>query len=368
METKDMSFSSHGAERRDIDAMDLLVKLWKGKKMLLRWCLAGAIVGMVAGFSIPKTYRAKAVIAPETQTRIGSSVSSIASMMGVSLDNSRDAIDVEMYPDVVASTPFLFELLDLEVETKDGTLKTTLSDYVRNHQKQPWWSHVLNAPFKLIGWMIGLLSPDEEDTDDVESDLDMRNLPKSERSVIRYLSKEISVNVDKKTTMTAFSLKMQDPLVAAQVLDAVVNNLKDYMSDYRTTKSRQDVENLSVICEERRQNYYDAQAAYAKAMDANSNLVNNSKKAEQQRLQQEMNLAYQVYSQVATQLEGARIKVQQEKPVFAVLEPVTVPLKKSGPGKVKLLVVFTFLFGCCAAAWLLFGKELWNEFKEASLR
>lgn len=366
MNTKDSSFAPKGAESQDIDAMELIAKLWKSKKYILRWCLIGAVIGLVAAFSIPKTYRVKAVIAPETQARIGSGVSSIASMMGVSIDNSMDAIDVEMYPDVVASTPFLFELLALEVETKDGELKTTLSDYIRNHQKQPWWSHVLRAPFKAVGWVKDLVSPSEDDDTEGDMELDIRNLPKSERGVIRYLAKEIHVNVDKKTAKTEFSLEMQDPYVAAEVLEVVISHLKSYMTDYRTTKSRQDVENLSVICEERKQSYYDAQNAYTKYLDANSNVSTSSKKAELQRLQQEMTLAYQVYSQIATQLEGARIKVQQEKPVFVVLEPVTVPYRKSAPSKAKMLVLFTFLFGCGAAAWVLFGKELWMEFKDIS--
>ena len=136
------------------------------------------------------------------------------------------------------------------------------------------------------------------------------------------------------------------------------------MSEYRTSKSRQDVENLSKICEERKQEYYAAQKAFAQYTDSNKNIVQNSTKAESQRQQQEMNQAYHVYSQVATQLEGARIKVQQDKPVFAVLKPATVPLKKAGPSKAKLLVGFAFLAGCCAAACVLFGKDFWKQFKD----
>lgn len=213
------------------------------------------------------------------------------------------------------------------------------------------------APFKLIG----LIMPDNEEVEDDE--LVMTNLPKPERRVMKYLRKTIHVLVDKKTGMTSMSIEMQDPYVAATVLEAVVENLKTYVSDYRTSKARQDVENLSVICEERRQDYYAAQQAYAKYTDANKNVVLNSTKAEAQRLQQEMNLAYQVYSQVATQLEGARIKVQQDKPVFAVLEPVTVPYKKSAPSKAKILVVFTLLSACLAAAWILFLEDFWKKFK-----
>ena len=337
----------------------LFARLWKHRGLIVRWCLAGVVLGLIVGFSIPKTYKAKAVFTPETQQRIGAGVSSIASMMGVSLDNSMDAIDVEMYPDVVASTPFLFNLLDLQVSTKNGKLETDLTDYVLNHQKKAWWSHIISAPFKLIG----LILPDKEEAADTAA-LVMTNLPKDERRVMKFLRKNIHILVDKKTGMTSMSIQMQDPYVAAQVLEAIVENLKRYVSDYRTSKARQDVENLTVICEERRQDYYEAQQAYAKYSDSNKNVVLNSTKAEAQRLQQEMNLAYQVYSQVATQLEGARIKVQQDKPVFAVLEPVTVPYKKSAPSKAKILVLFTLLSGCLASAWVLFLKDFWKKLKE----
>ena len=121
-------------QEQEVDIMEIVAKLWKNRKMIIKWCLIGAVIGLVAGFSIPKTYRVSTTLAPEMQQRVGSGVSSIASMMGVSLDNSMDAIDYEMYPDVIASTPFLFKLLDLEVKTKDGQIDTTLQNYILKHQ------------------------------------------------------------------------------------------------------------------------------------------------------------------------------------------------------------------------------------------
>ena len=160
------------------------------------------------------------------------------------------------------------------------------------------------------------------------------------------------------------SLELQDPLVVATVMEAVTENLKNYMSDYRTSKARQDIENLEVICEQRKADYYLAQQAYAQSVDGNKSVVRQSAQAELERLQQEMNLAYQVYSQVATQLEGARIQEQQAKPVFVIIDPITVPLNRTAPSKAKLLVIFTFLAGCCAAAWVLFGEDYWKKLKE----
>lgn len=172
------------------------------------------------------------------------------------------------------------------------------------------------------------------------------------------------VNVDKKTGKTEMSLELQDPLVVATVMNAVVENLKSYMSDYRTSKARQDVENLTAICEQRKADYYEVQQIYARYVDANKSVILQSAQAERERLQQEMNLAYQVYSQVATQLEGARIKVQQAKPVVAVIEPVVIPLRHVAPSKAKMLIIFTFLAGCIAAAWVLFGEEYLQKLKE----
>ena len=353
-------------EEQEIDIMELISKLWKKKAMIIKWCIVGAVIGLVVGFSIPKTYSSSVTLAPETQQRTNSSVSSIASMMGVNLNNSVDAISIEMFPDVVHSTPFIVELFELPVqfEWKGEMMNTTLLEYMLDYQKTPWWTPVMQAPFKALGWVMSLVSGKEEETEGAAGPLDPTNLPKKERGVVKFFTENIMVNVDKKTGKTSMSLQMQDPRVVATVLNAVVENLKEYMSDYRTSKARQDVENLAEICTERKADYYKAQQAYAKFVEANKSVILQSAQAERERLQQEMNLAYQVYSQVATQLEGARIQEQQAKPVFAIIDPVTVPLRKTAPSKAKMLVIFTFLAGCCAAAWVLFGDEYWKKLKE----
>lgn len=350
----------------EIDIMEYVVKLWKKRSMIIKWCCVGAVVGLVVGFSLPKTYRAGATLSPETEQKMGSGVSSIASMMGVNINNSIDAISFEMFPDVVHSTPFIVGLFDLpvEFERKDSVITTTLLDYMLEYQKSPWWSAIISAPFKALSWCISLVIPEEEEEVGEAIARNPINLSKKERGVVKYFSENILVNVDKKSGKTSISLEMQDPLVVYTVVQAVMDHLKEYMTNYRTSKVRQDVANLSVVYDERKAEYYEAQQAYAQYMDANKNVILLSAQAEQQRLQQEMNLAYQIYSQVATQLETARIREQQAKPVYAVLEPAVIPIRKAGPSKAKLLVVFTFLAGCAAAAWALWGEDVLAKAKE----
>lgn len=352
-------------EESEIDIMEMISKLWKRRSMIIKWCIAGAIFGLVLGFSIPKTYRASVTLAPEMQQKTSSGVNSIASMMGVNLNNSIDAISVEMYPDVVHSTPFIFELFDLPVtfERKDSVITVPLVEYMKEYQKSPWWTPILSFPFTVIGWCKDLIIPDKGESIG-DGILNPNNLPRKERNVVKFFKSNISVNVDKKSYKTEMSLEMQDPLVVATVMEAVTENLKAYMSEYRTSKARQDVDNLERICMQRKSDYYEAQQAFANYIDANKNVILQSANAERERLQQEMNLAYQVYSQVSTQLEGARIQAEQAKPVFVIINPATVPIKKAAPSTAKLLVIWIFLAGCCSAGWVLFGEEYWNKLKE----
>lgn len=346
--------------KKNEDFVVLLAKLWNKRRYLCICGAIGAVFGLMVAFSIPKKYTATVTMAPELKQQLGSGIGSIASMMGVSLDNSIDAINFEMLPNVLSSTPFALTILNKEVELKDEEhTRMPLKDYLQNNLRQPWWSHVLGAPFKLLALMKD--NPEEEEAGGQE--LDVRDLPGSMRTLVRDFGKMFTVKVDSKTGLITLSVTTQDPIVAAMTLEAMVDNLIDFMCNYRTTKDRQDVENLEVICRERKAEYYAAQKAYADFADSNKKLVLLRAQAEQLKLQQEMQLAYQVYSQVATQLEGARIKEQQSKPVLVVLEPVNIPNKKSAPSKVKLLVIFTFLAVCCGGAWVLFGKDYVEEFK-----
>ena len=351
-------------EEDEIDIMELISKLWKKRWMIIKWCIGGAILGLIVGFSIPKTYTATVTLAPETQQRTSSSVSSIATMMGVNLNNSIDAISIDMFPDVVHSTPFIFELFDTPVtfERKDSIITVSLVEYMKEYQKSPWWTPVLNFPFKVVGWVMSINK--EEDTQIMSDNrLNYNNLPREERAVIKFFAENTIVNVDKKTGMTNISLEMQDPDVVYVVVDAIVNNLVAYMTDYRSSKARQDAENLAVICKERKDDYYKAQQAYADFVDSNKNVIRQSTQAELERLQQEMNLAYQVYSQVATQLEGARIQTEQAKPVFAIINPAIMPINRTAPNKLLLIIVFAFFSLCIVSAWILFAEELWCNFK-----
>lgn len=171
--------------------------------------------------------------------------------------------------------------------------------------------------------------------------------------------------MDLKTAKTTVSVTLQDPKITAIVADSVVAKLQQYIIDYRIKKAKEDCAYLEQLYKERQQEYYDTQSKYAHYFDSNRNIALQSVRAEQERLQNDMNLAYQVYSQVAQQLQVARAKIQEEKPVFAVVEPATVPLQPSGTSRKVIVIGIVFLALIGTLGWEFLGNPVWQQLKNS---
>jgi len=95
--------------------------------------------------------------------------------------------------------------------------------------------------------------------------------------------------------------------------------------------------------------------------DGNRNVILASVQTSGERLNAEYSLLYSVYSELAKQLEQAKIKVKDATPVLTVVEPAVVPNQKSKPNRPLILIGFAFFGGFIAVGFLLF-KELKNNF------
>lgn len=352
---------------QEIDLLELAKKVWNGRKLILKVCLVGAVVGLVVGFSTPKEYTSTILIAPESTGRSTSgSMSSLAAMAGINLGNSssRDAIYPDLYPDIVSSTPFLVGLFDLPVHTMQDSTMMPLSIYMKEHQKRPWWSVVTGAPFRLLGWVVSLFKEKPEEGDG-EKPVDVFHLTREESGVAGAINRCIQVSVEKKTYVTTLQVSMQDPLIAATVADSVRARLQDYITEYRTEKARQTLSYVQKLYKEAQEEYYKAQEQYARYADANQSLITLRSQAEVERLQNERNLAYSTYTQMAQQLQMAKAKVDEITPVYTIIQPASVPLIPSKPRKAMILVGFVFLCGVGSVGWILFVQDWYEKRKRA---
>ena len=355
---------NHMDEEIRIDVMEILRKIIAIRKTIYKAAGIGLVIGIIIAISIPKQYTVEVTLSPEMGNNKGSGLSGLAaSFLGneVTMGDGTDALNASLSADIVSSTPFLLELSTMEISvSRDESM--TLNTYL-DEESSPWWNYVIGFPEMLIGGVKSLLV-DDESIASIGVNQGIIKLSKKESKKIETLKKMITAAVDKKTSITSVAVTLQNPRVAAVVADSVVKKLQEYIIDYRTSKAKEDCLYLEKLFKERQQEYYTAQRKYANYIDSHDNIILQSVRAEQERLQNDMSLAYQVYSQVASQLQVARAKVQEEKPVFAVVEPAVVPLEPSGTSRKVYVLVFIFLSVCIVIFWNLFGKDFLNKFKE----
>ena len=350
-------------EELEIDLMEYARKLWKGRKLLIKAAGIALIMGIIVAYSIPKVYTVNVILSPEASKmgRTSSSLASMASMLGLAggTGSEANALNLTMTSEIIASTPFILELFDTRVQTLDGKTDTTLVAYLAT-ESRPWWNTVKALPSMAIGGIRSLFTTPQKVE---EKPLNPFHLTRKEMGQVGAIRRVISANVEK-SGMTQIEVTLQDPLVAATLADTVVAKIQKYITQYKTSKAKEDCKYWEQLYKERQQQYHKAQEAYAKYVDTNQGVILQSVKIEQERLQNEMNLAFQIFTQVATQLQMSKAKVQEEKPVFAVLEPASVPLIPSGTSTKIILLGFMFLAVTLTSAWLLFGNELWQTIKE----
>ena len=306
-------------------------------------------------------------LSPEMGNTKGGGLSGLAASFlgsGVSMNEGTDALNASLSADIASSTPFLLELSKMKVPVS-GSREISLSSYL-DEESSPWWGYVIGFPSMVMSGVKSLFIKEDKKIVSNRVNQGIFELSRKELQKIETLKNMIIVTVDKNTSMTSVTVTLQNPKVAAIVADSVVGKLQEYIITYRTSKAKEDCLYLEKLFKERQQEYYIAQKEYANYMDSHDDIILQSVRTEQERLQNDMNLAYQVYSQVANQLQVARAKVQEEKPVFAIVEPAVVPLSPSGISKKIYVLAFVFLLVGGVMAWTFFGKDLFNQLKEIS--
>ena len=364
--TQQQTVSPQQPEEQEIDLIELAQKVWAERKLVFKACGIAVIVALVVAFSIPKEYATSVTLAPETGGKsVSGGIGALASMAGISLGASsgEDALSPELYPDIVSSTPFLINLFDVRVKSEEAEVDTTLYAYLKEYQRSPWWSAITSAPFKVLGWTMSLFRDEQPEEGDAK--LDPFHLTKEESGIAKALGSRLAVSVDKKTGVTTLTVTMQDALISASLTDTVMHSLQNYITDYRTNKARHDLAYMEKLYDEAKQDYTEAQQKYAQFADANLNISRLVYRAEQERLQNEMNLAYQMYTTVSQQLQMAKAKVQEITPVYTVVQPATVPLRAAKPNKLMILVGFVFLAGVGSVGWILFVKDFIKNWKKS---
>ena len=349
-------------EYEEIDLLELLRSLLKEWKRILLWAGVAAAVGILIAFSIPDQYSVTAKMVPERVRQSNNNVSAIASMAGINLgaSSTSDAFSPDLYPVIISSNPFVTDLFPIPVEYKwkKEAVSSDYYSYMLNIYREPWWVFLKRLPSKLKSLF--------RKTTPVTGyeNLDLSRLTSEQSRVASRIRNSLSLKVDKNTNVVSLTVKAQDPGVAVQVATEVVERLKAYLVDYRTEKARRNLVYYQKLYDDYKQKYFASQQRYASYVDSHQGVVLQRVRTEQERLQNEMNLNFQLYNSCAQQLQAAEAKVQEETPVFTMINPPVRPLGPSAPSRGMIIFALALLGAVAACFWILLGRGWVSRLKK----
>ena len=326
-------------ELKTIDVINIAKKLWARKKLFAKTLPIAFVLSCVFILGFPRYYNTDIKLAPELGgSSIGSStLGSLASSFGFDLDNlqSNDAITPLLYPDLMEDNGFVTNLFNVRVKTVDGSIETTYHDYLQKHQKPVIWI----VP---IDWMKNLFRSKQKAE---ERTIDPYNLSKDEDAIAGSIRNNIKINFDKKTAVISISVKDQDPLICKTIGDSVKERLQEFITDYRTSKARTDYEYYMKLTMEAKQEYEKTRQQYGRMADASTNVALKSLELQLEDMENDLQLRYNTYTTLNTQMQASKAKVQERTPAFTVIKGASVPIKPAGPKRmifVAFMLMLTF--------------------------
>jgi predicted XRE-type DNA-binding protein len=322
---------------------ELLNDVKKHRKLYYKVLPITFVISAIIMLSIPNYYSCTVMLAPELSSmgaKSSSGLASLASSFGINLGGANagaDALLPTLYPDLMNSVTFRASLFPIQVQREDEDSTMTYYDYLKDGQKAPWWSMAMKATFDGLASLLGA------DKEKESSKVNTFKLTKEQTKIVKTMEKKVSCDVDKKTMVITINVVDQDPLICATIADSVQMKLQKFITDYRTSKARVDLEYNKKIFEEARTRYEKARDAYAHFSDSHRDVSSQRGQTKQADLQNEMNIRQQIMQQVIAQMQQADMKVQQETPAFTTLQPATVPVRKDGPKRARTCLIFLFL-------------------------
>ncbi len=203
-------------------------------------------------------------------------------------------------------------------------------------------------PFIWLRKQISDLFPKEEkvikgDKAGDDDDSGMLVLSNEQNDVVAMIQNKITCAVDKKTDVITISVTDQDRLVCAIMADSARVKLQNFITEYRTRKARVDLDYYTKLTREAKADYEKARRIYGSYADANVDLTLTSFKAKQEDLENDMQLKYNTYTTMSTQMQMAKAKVQERTPAFTIIQGASVPQRPAGPKRMLFVIGIMFL-------------------------
>jgi len=289
-------------ENEGLAGLFALVSNYRG--LILIVFFLGTIATSLVAFLLPVQWQASATLVPGSMlagqakaSGLGA-LASAASGMGINLGGGSESLS-SLFPYIVKSRRLGLKILEQEFMDSTNQNKT-LQQY---------------------------LAPTAEDTSVTKA------------RALRKFRKGLLCHLDRKSGVTTISVRLNDPVLAASVANAVVAQLDEFSREARVAQAGQNGVFIQQRLEEISTSLEDAEVALKVFRQNNYSLENSAQlRLEESRLARDVQLQTELFISLRSQLEMSRIEEERNLPLISVIDPAHRPNRKYSPHVARVAV------------------------------
>jgi len=352
----------------DIDLLAMVKTMWNGRKTIIIAVITGAIIGIFVALFSAKEYTVTTVMVPQlgsdSQSKLGG-LGGLAALAGINIDmNQGSELSPMVYPQIVSSIPFQLELMNTPLNFEDYPKPITLLDYYTKYSKPNILGTIKKYTIGLPGVLIGairgkptaLVLPGD-------SAKQLIQLTEDQSTVKKIIDNLVTLDLNANEGYITLTARMPEPLAAAQLAQKAQSLMQSYITEFKIEKAKANLLFIQGRYDEIKAEFEKAQVSLALVNDRNKNFTSGLPKIESDRVQTRYTIAFSVFQELAKQLEQAKIQVKKETPIFAIIQPVTIPSEKTKPKRPIILFIWILICGV-AGTTIIFGKEYFKTIKK----
>ncbi len=363
-----MNKESENFRKNEVDFLVLIKPLFERKWYVVKAVTFFAILGLFVAFYSETTFVADTIFIPQVSESGASSglsgnLGGLASLAGIEIGTGQSMdFPPALYPKLLENVSFQLKLLETPLVVKGQTDTVTYREYYLSIHRESLLSligkYTLGLPSILINAIKG---KSDESTADLSNGF--IEVSDKDKMLITDMLNQVTIDPNIKGGYVSLSFTMPDKYLAAQMASHLEGLIHKELIQYQTNKVMMELRNVESRYEERKLEFESVKQNLATFRDRNQNLNTEISRGELSQLEDEYDLSFSIYKDLARQLEETKLRVARDTPLITTIKPIVIPFKKSGPQRVLIFFVFSFAGGCFAVGkiylifWLKGMKE-----------
>ncbi len=303
---------------------------WKKKIIIINSIVAISVISFLLIFTDPY-YESNIVILPEFGNNAStlSGLNNLASIAGLNLG---EAVPTEIYENLVLSEAVLEQVIYKKYQTKEFSKPVNLVEYFEIEPQEP-------------------------------GDKKSEERQKFLKIFEALTESKIETKIEKLTKILSITIQMPESGLAADVANAIVESLDNYLRTSRKSFAGQQrfyiekrisqIKDSLTLAENKLKYFRDRN----RIVEQSPNLL-----MEQSRLMRNVEIQQAVFVELTKQQEIARIDEIKDTPVVNYREKAKESVLKAGPSRLKIFSIFLFLSILISFSYYYFKPQLHKYF------